>query len=105
MAEPEPSKLLFKEKQAKILVLLLDEAKQRGLSELAKEAGATYVHASRFISQCEVEGLVRAEQRGKKKGLFLTDKGKKIASGIDEVLKIMSGKVPVEPEVKQPPAA
>ncbi len=99
-----PPKLLFKEKQAKILMLLSTEGKEWHLNELAKQAGATYVHTSRFISECEKAGIVESERHGKSKSLKLTEKGKRIAKNVNEVVGIVTGQIKV-PEAGAPAQA
>ncbi len=74
--------LLFKDKQTRIILSMLDERKEWYLSELAKNSGVTYIHTSRFIKRCETSGLVHTEKHGRTKRVLLTEKGKSIANGL-----------------------
>ncbi len=80
--------LIFKEKQTKIISLLGDPRKEWHLSDLAKESGTTYVHASRFVSKCEHAGLLGYEKHGRIKRIFLTEKGARIAVKIADIEKL-----------------
>ncbi len=74
--------ILFKEKQAGIILALADKSQKWYITNLAKSANATYVHTSRFVARCEELGIIDAEIHGKLKTLRLTDKGQEIASSI-----------------------
>lgn len=90
--------LLFKEKQIKVLLAMLDKAQEWNTTGLARAAGATYVHTSKFVTRCEKIGLVAVVKHGKIKALTLTPKGNEIAEGISKVVEKMT----VKPE--EPPA-
>ncbi|MCL5428126.1 MAG: MarR family winged helix-turn-helix transcriptional regulator [Candidatus Marsarchaeota archaeon] len=77
--------LIFKEKQSRILMLMGDSRREWHLSDLAKESGSTYVHASRFVTRCESAGLIGSEMHGKVKRVFLTEKGARIVAKIAEI--------------------
>ena len=55
------------------------------LSEIAKETGTTYVYITNFVSRLQGKGLVSVEPSGKKKMVRLTDKGREIASHLEEI--------------------
>lgn len=97
--------LLFKEKQARILALLSKEGREWHLAELAQESGSTYVHTSRFISACEKAGIVTAELHGRRKNVILTDKGRKIAQNVAEIVGIVTGQIKVAPQAGAPAQA
>ncbi|MEM0200975.1 MAG: winged helix DNA-binding protein [Candidatus Micrarchaeaceae archaeon] len=78
--------LLFKEKQIRILLALLNQEKQLYISDLAKITGVTYVHTSRFLSSCERLGLISYEKHGKIKTIFLTQKGKDVTVHVQSIL-------------------
>ncbi len=81
--------LFFKEKQIRILALLMDAQKEWHLSDLARDAGVTYVHTSRFVKRCESAGVLGSEMHGKTKKIFLTEKGTKLAAKINEMGEIL----------------
>ena len=91
--------LLLKDKQAKLLSILAGSEKEWHIADLAKAAEVTYVHTSKFISKCEVAGIVGSEKHGRVKRLFLTEKGKDVAKSILNIIE----KVNVA-EQKQPEA-
>ncbi len=96
--------LLFKEKQTRLLLLLYNTNKEWHLSELAKSADVTYVHASRFISRCEEVGIVATEKHGRTKRLFLTDKGKEIAQNLLSMMNTINKMQAAVPKAASPPA-
>lgn len=82
--------LFFKDKQLKLIITLSSTAKEWHLTDLAREAGVTYIHTSKFISKCEQYGIVATEKHGRIKRLYLTEKGQDVAkmlSGIVEKVK------------------
>ncbi len=78
--------LLLRDKQARILLALVDESREWYLTELAKTADVTYIHTSRFVGRCESSGIMESEKHGKTKRVFLTEKGKRIAQGIRGIM-------------------
>ena len=93
--------LLFKEKQIKILTALMDKSQAWYLTTLAREANATYVHTSKFVTRCEKLGLISVVKHGKIKTLTLTDKGTEIASGIARIIEKMAVKLEEAPQQPQ----
>lgn len=55
------------------------------LSEIAKETGTTYVYITNFVSRLTEKGLVSVEPKGKKRMVRLTEKGREIASHVEEI--------------------
>ena len=55
------------------------------LSEIAKETGTTYVYITNFVSSLLEKGYVSVESKGKKKMVRLTEKGREIASHLEEI--------------------
>ncbi len=96
------SMLLFKDKQAKLILALADGTKEWYLSNLAKSANVTYIHTSRFVTKCEKVGIMSSEVHGKIKRVYLTDKGKEIANGISSILSKINEK-PTEQQQQQQP--
>ncbi|MCL4381187.1 MAG: hypothetical protein M1331_00885 [Candidatus Marsarchaeota archaeon] len=82
--------LIFKGKQAKILLLLKTPGQNWYISKLAKESSTTYVHTCNFILNCEMAGIVESEKNGKMKRIKLTERGHAIASKIEEIYSLMS---------------
>lgn len=93
--------LLFRDKQAKLLLMLADGSKEWYLSTLAKSAEVTYIHTSRFIRRCESMGITGSEKHGKIKRIFLTERGRSIADGIQGIMNQMNGS---QASPQQPPA-
>ncbi|MDE1828141.1 MAG: winged helix-turn-helix transcriptional regulator [Candidatus Micrarchaeota archaeon] len=102
MAEKEGA-LLFKEKQIKILLALLDKSKGWNLTEVSKAAGATYVHTSKFVARCEDLGIIQVEMHGKIKTLTLTPKGSEIADSVSKIVEKMREVIVAETEDVVPP--
>ena len=102
--------ILLKEKQANILVALMDASQSWYISSLAKAANTTYVHACNFLVECEKLGLTSSEKHGKIKTIKLTEKGKDVAERLVDIYKAIrpeeqESQKPAkedEPKVKQP---
>ena len=93
--------LLFKEKQIKVLLALADKSQEWYLSRLAGAAGATYVHTSKFITRCEVLGMINVVKHGKVKTISLTEKGNAIVKGISGIMEQIALKEKQEPEAAE----
>jgi predicted transcriptional regulator len=95
--------LIFKERQAKMLVLLLDNSRDWYISTLAKESQSTYVHACNFLLSCESLGIVESERHGRMKSIKLTEKGMQIARMVSDIIRLATAPVPVQPIPETPP--
>ncbi len=82
--------ILFKDKQAKIILLLKNNSQNWYISMLAKASNTTYVHTCNFIINCELVGIVETEKNGKMKRIKLTDKGQTIANKISEIYSLIN---------------
>lgn len=94
--------LLFKTKQVKILSILTTPNKEWHLTDLAKEAGVTYIHTSKFIKKCEDYGIVGTEKHGRVKRLFLTERGNYIAKNVAGIMEKMVLLEQAKPQLQQP---
>ncbi|MDE1869856.1 MAG: hypothetical protein KGH71_02615 [Candidatus Micrarchaeota archaeon] len=90
--------LLFKEKQTKVLLAMLDKAQEWNTTSLARAAGATYVHTSKFLTRCEKMGLVQVTKHGKIKALTLSPKGIEVTEGIAKIVEKMAAKLEEAPK-------
>jgi predicted transcriptional regulator len=86
-------KILFKDKQLKMLLALKDSSQNWYLSTLAKQASSTYVHACNFVNACESLGIATSEKHGKIKTVKLTDKGYKLAELLESATSIIGNSV------------
>lgn len=93
--------IIFKQKQARILLALSDKSQEWHLDSLAKAANSTYVHASRFITKCEELGLVSTERHGRIKALKLTEKGDDVTKNLSSIMEKLKPQIKVE-EPKAP---
>lgn len=91
--------IIFKDKQARILLFLRTSEQELYISYIAKMTNTTYVHTCKFLKECEADGITMSERHGKIKVIKLTDKGKKIAELIDSIYNLISDKK--RPEQKQ----
>lgn len=83
----EPLRELFvREKPVRILIELNNPRTENYASELSKSVDCTYSHAVRVIQRLEKNGLVETQEQGRKKNIFLTDKGKRVAKKLSELL-------------------
>ncbi len=78
--------LLLNKKQVSVLITLTDQGKEWYLSNLSDISKVTYVHTTRIIKEFERQGIVSIERHGKIKRILLTDKGRRIAERIYEVM-------------------
>jgi predicted transcriptional regulator len=79
--------ILFRDKQARIILLLKNSQQPWYLSTLSKACDTTYVHTSNFIKTCESLGITTNEKHGKIKEIKLTERGMQLA----ELLSVMYG--------------
>lgn len=96
--------LLFKDKQARLLLTLFNTSKEWYISDLAKTANVTYIHTSRFIGRCEEAGMIRSEKHGRMKRLVLTEKGRDIAQGLASIMSRMQAPATAAPKQPAPQA-
>ena len=76
--------VVLKTKPANVF-LFLKGRESAYLSEIAKETGTTYVYITNFVSRLSGKGFVSVEPKGKKRMVRLTEKGRELASYIEEV--------------------
>ncbi len=94
--------VIIKQKQARILEAVKQNADGISVSGISKESGVTYVHVCNFINECERLGIFKSERKGKTKMVALTEKGKSIAdmvSGIETAIGVSA--LPVREIPKQ----
>ncbi len=84
----EPLRELFvREKPVRLLIEINNPRTENYASELSKSVDCTYSHAVRVIQRFEENNLVETEEKGRKKTIYLTDKGQKIARKLSDLLK------------------
>jgi len=83
----EPLRDLFvREKPVRLLIEINNPRTENYASQLSKSVDCTYSHAVRVVQRFEENELVETEEKGRKKNIALTDKGKEIARSLSEVL-------------------
>ncbi|MCX8174626.1 MAG: winged helix-turn-helix domain-containing protein [Candidatus Micrarchaeota archaeon] len=80
-------RLFLKTKSCMILMLLKDSAKQWYPSNLAREAGASYVHTVNLLARLRQNGIVDVERKGRQNIYRLSEKGAYLASALDDFAK------------------
>jgi predicted transcriptional regulator len=95
--------LLIREKQARIILALRDGNQAWSISNLAKAASTTYVHACNFVIDCERAGIVASEKHGKIKEIKLTEKGLQIADSLSSIYNAVNSAAnqPKKPDEKK----
>ena len=78
--------LFFKEKPVKMLLLLYQSKNALYASTVAKKTGFTYTHVNEMLALMEKERILDFERHGRLKILVLTEKGKKLAEGLQEII-------------------
>ncbi len=79
--------LLLKIKPCKILVCLRNNTTNWNLTKIAKETQTTFVYTVKVIAKMEESGYVITERKGKNRVIKLSEKGAKIATNLEEVMK------------------
>jgi predicted transcriptional regulator len=74
---------LLRDKPAKVFLLLKN--KSTYLSDIAKETGTTYVYITHLATLLQQKGMVTIQAAGKKKTVSLTDKGKEVATAVEDL--------------------
>ncbi len=89
-SEKKEQVIIFKDKQARILLSLKASGQELYISSLAKATGTTYVHACKFLRECESRGITASERHGRVKVIKLTDKGVQLAGMIESMYNLIS---------------
>jgi len=76
-------------KPVKILIVLNDPNTESYASAISKKTDCTYSHTVRIIQKMEDFNLIESHMKGRKKELELTDKGRKLAKSLSEVMHLM----------------
>ncbi len=76
----------IRERPAALLLLLRNSTKSWHISLLSRESGLTYLHTLNVLSQLYNLGLVEYKTEGRKKIVFLTEKGKNISSILNQLM-------------------
>ncbi|MEM3364266.1 MAG: hypothetical protein QXS93_02020 [Candidatus Micrarchaeia archaeon] len=76
----------IRERPAAIMLLLRNTTKTWCVSSLSREAGLTYLHTLHLLSQMYNLGLVDYKKEGRRKVVFLTEKGKSISSTLNQLI-------------------
>ncbi len=71
---------LFRDKPAKVLLALFNNAETTYASELAKEVDCTYPHMVKVLAGFKEFGLIDVSSTGRVKPIVLTQKGRKIVA-------------------------
>ncbi len=81
--------IIFKDKQARIIMSLRTPGQDWYISSLAKATDTTYVHTCRFIGMCEAIGITSSEKHGKIKVIRLTERGTQLADMVASIYAII----------------
>lgn len=84
--------IIFKDKKARIILLLKDETQQWSVTSLAQVSKTTYVHTHNFISECETLGFTKSEKHGRLKLIKLTEQGVQLANMISSIYDLIEQK-------------
>ncbi len=93
--------IIFKDKQAKIILSLKNPGQSWYISSLAKASNTTYVHTCNFIALCENIGITTSEKHGKIKVIKLTEKGSQIAEMIAGIYNAINGQGKAQQQVQE----
>lgn len=94
---------LLHAKNARVLVSLKTVDKKWYASNLAKEAGLSFVHTCELLGILAKDGLIEAKKEGRIKRVVLTENGVKVANSLEELLVKMNALVsPPKPQKVEP---
>jgi len=79
--------LFARKKPCMMMKVIRDQEAGWYISKIAKGSDTTFVYTSRVLSKLNEKGFVTIETSGKKRLVRLTEKGKKVANAIDELMK------------------
>mgnify|MGYP001350126878 CR=1 FL=1 len=79
--------IFARKKPCMMMRLIKDQETGWHISKIAKGSDTTFVYTSRILSKLNEKGFVTIETSGKKRLVRLTEKGKKVANAIDELMK------------------
>lgn len=86
MAKDRLQEFFFRSKPANALMALGNPKTEWFASSLAKEANCTFPHMVKILSKFEGFGLVSFKAEGRRKLVFLTPKGERIAKGFSRII-------------------
>lgn len=86
-AAPAGMDWLVRPKPLALMMLLKESDKEHNVSTISKRAGISYVHTIEILRKLEHEGIVQTETAGNKRMVRLTDKGSRIVSALEELMK------------------
>ena len=86
MGEERLQEFFFRSKPVNVLIALGDPKKEWFASSLAKEADCTFPHMIKILSKFESFGLVSFKAEGRRKLVFLTQKGKRLAQDFSKTV-------------------
>lgn len=84
--EDDLENVFLNEKPVKILTQIGNSRGENYASAIAKNVDATYSHTVRCLQKLESQGLVKFEKQGRKKNVFLTDRGEMVAEDFYNLL-------------------
>jgi len=86
MGEESLEKVFLNSKPARIMVSLRRQTTENYPTALARQADTTYSHTLRILERLKSHELVEFSQKGRKKIVSLTDRGRKIAEKLSHLL-------------------
>ena len=84
-------------KNARILVLLKNDARRWYASNLARESGLSYVYVAEVLEVFRNGGLIELKKEGKIRRALLTENGLRAANALDDLI----GRLAISSEVSQ----
>jgi len=89
VGEGYKANLFFRIKPVDALVSLFDEKREWYASSLAKEIDCTFPHIIKILRDFKELGIVSFEEKGRKKFIFLTPKGRQLAPEFVKIKKFL----------------
>ena len=84
--------LLFKKKPIEVLMYLKDTTQPNYVSFISKEINCTYAHTEKILDTFFDLKIVTFKKEGRRKYIYLTEKGKKIGDQVESLLIICNDK-------------
>jgi DNA-binding MarR family transcriptional regulator len=86
----ELTELYLKEKPVKALLMIYNKNGETFCREISEQIDSTYAHTVKIVSKFKDLGVLNTRDRGRKKMLSLTDKGRKQARLLNELVEELS---------------
>jgi predicted transcriptional regulator len=83
---------LFLQKKPKEILFYLKNQTSANISEIAVKTNSTYAHSFNLVKELEDLGIIITKKRGRSKVVTLTEKGRELATLLEEFIEVLRSK-------------